>query len=253
MEDIVILEWTYEPADYFEQRINVSQDHYELEIESGSARARIPFGNFANDGATRHKIHASLDRRFRAVQAMTHTPYELAAPSQCQQSPDGRKHHTLFAESGSIQILGQSIDFAITDANGNVVADSRADRLKLKREFAERVAQVGERDALLVAILDCYSHAVNDAANELVHLYEIRDALSKRFGNETNARHELSIPKRRWSRLGKLSNDEPIKQGRHRGKALANMRDATSDELQECRDIAFELIAKYLDYVEKHR
>lgn len=250
MEDIVVLEWTYDPPDFFEQTLTVNETDYELEIESGAARARISVAKFNNDGSTRNEIHTSLDHRFRAVQAMTHQSYELTAPSQYRQLPDGRKHYWLFANSGMILIQGHPADIVVKDSDGNVIADSRSDRLKLKREIAERVATVGKRNVLLAAILDSYSNAVNDADDELVHLYEIRDALASHFGNEKTARQDLSISKRRWSRLGQLANDEPIKQGRHRGRATANLRDATVDELNECRDIAFEMITKYLDYAE---
>ena len=244
MDDIIVLEWTYDPPDYFEQKLTVADPSCELEIESGAAQARIPIAKF-DEASTRSEIHKSLDQRFRAVQAMTHHPYELTEPSQYRLLPDGRKQYWLFASNGLILVQGQPVDVIVKDADGNVIADSRADRLKLKREIAERVVGVGKRDDLLLSMLDSYSNAVNDPADELVHLYEIRDALAKHFGDEKTARSELSISKRRWSRLGQLANDEPIKQGRHRGRAAASLRDATVDELRECRDIAFEMISKY--------
>jgi hypothetical protein len=95
--------------------------------------------------------------------------------------------------------------------------------------------------------------SVRDPANALVHLYEIRDALSKHFGNDTAARKALGISINKWERLGILANDPSLKQGRHRGGSLGALRDATVKELGEARRIARSLIEGYLEYLERLR
>jgi hypothetical protein len=99
-------------------------------------------------------------------------------------------------------------------------------------------------------MLKSYDDAVNDPGNELVHLYEIRDSTAKHFGGESIARNVLNISGSRWSKLGRLANDEPLKQGRHRGKNPGALRDATEEELREARKIARELVVAYLSYLE---
>ena len=99
-------------------------------------------------------------------------------------------------------------------------------------------------------MLKSYGDAVNDPGNELVHLYQIRDSIAKQFGGESRARNVLGISQRQWSRLGKLANDEPLKQGRHRGKNPGALRDATEEELREARSIARELVEAYLNHLE---
>ncbi len=93
--------------------------------------------------------------------------------------------------------------------------------------------------------------AVNEPNNELVHLYEIRDALSTKFGGENAARTKLAISNANWSRLGQLANSAPLRQGRHRGKKVGELRDATESELKETRNIARNMIEAYFDYLEK--
>jgi len=100
-------------------------------------------------------------------------------------------------------------------------------------------------------LLQSNDKAANDPENELVYLYEIRDALSTNFGDDRKARTVLSITKSQWSRFGNLCNNEPLRQGRHRGEALGMLRDATAAELKEARDIAGAMIKAYLDYLEK--
>ena len=93
--------------------------------------------------------------------------------------------------------------------------------------------------------------SVKDPANELVHLYEIQDALSKYFGNDTAARKALGVSINKWRRLSSLANDPSLKQGRHRGLSLGALRDATKEELKEARNIAQSLVETYLEYLER--
>ena len=105
-------------------------------------------------------------------------------------------------------------------------------------------------DELLPVLLQSYDAAVKDPCNELVHLYEIRDALVNKFGHEANAKAALAITNTTWSRFGQLCNDEPLNQGRHRGKkAREGLRDARTDELSEARDIARTMVEAYSRYL----
>ena len=204
-----------------------------MTIDSGKVEARIRPEIYAKTFGMREQIHESLDNRFRGVQLLTHTPYELSKASMYRLHPDGRKDRTTFAESGVITLSVSDVDIAISDKDGNVVTDTRAERISRKRELSERVEHFRPLDPLVSVLVDSYTAAVSDPANELIHLYEIREALAKRFGNGHNAQSTLSVPRARWSRLGQLADDEPVKQGRHRGKNPGTLRDASEDELGE--------------------
>lgn len=91
---------------------------------------------------------------------------------------------------------------------------------------------------------------MNDPNNELIHLYEIRDTLSKKFWSKDAACKALNITDKWWSRLGQLANDEPLRQGRHRGKNPGTLRDAKGAELTEARNIARHFVEAYLEYLE---
>jgi hypothetical protein len=91
---------------------------------------------------------------------------------------------------------------------------------------------------------------VRDPNNELVHLYEIRDALSVKFGGDNSARAAIAITASQWSRLGQLCNNDPLRQGRHRGKTGEALRDASEGELVEARGIVRAMIEAYLQYLE---
>ncbi len=99
-------------------------------------------------------------------------------------------------------------------------------------------------------MLNSYHTAVADSNNELVHLYEIREGISAKFGSESAVRKLLNISSSQWSRLGQLCNNEPLKQGRHRGKTIGALRDASESELAEAREISRAMIEAYLQYLE---
>jgi len=77
-------------------------------------------------------------------------------------------------------VSGSTADFRVTDKDGNVIADSKRDRLEKKKSLAELIASHRPKDTLLAALLRSHDAAVHDPNNELVH-YEIRDALHSKF------------------------------------------------------------------------
>lgn len=249
MEDVVLLEWTFTPADYFEDEIRIVRSDYEMVINNGKVVARINPEAYGRDHQMRDSLHDALNDRFLGVQLVTHKPFDLSKASMCRILPDGRKDVTIFPESCVMTMRVGTVDIVQTDIDGNVVNDTRRERIEKKNEFAELVEKFRSKDTVCDSLVSSYKSAVNDPDNELVHLYEIRDALSKSFSGEANARQALGISSSDWSRLGQLANSEPLKQGRHRGKSAGELRDATSDELTEARRIARSFVEAYLRYL----
>ena len=250
MENIVVLEWTFTPPDYFESPLQITGDNYEMVIDAGKVEARIPPEVYASTADMRDQLHNALNDRFRGVQVLTHRPYQLSKASMYRLHPDGRKDVTIFAETGRITVHGYPVDIILKDKDGNVISDTRGERIATKQRFSELAEVHGRNDPLVPGLLESYAAAVNDPEDELVHLYEIRDALARHFGGEHEARNALSVSHRKWSRLGQLANAEPIEQGRHRGQNTGALRPATKDELTESREIARELIESYLEYLD---
>jgi hypothetical protein len=145
-------------------------------------------------------------------------------------------------------VEGLPIDVVFRKADGTVI-DSKADRLAAKRELAERVRQYAS-DEHLTAMLNSMARALTDKANCLVHLYEILDSLSSKFGGKTQAINALSLSSSHWNELGRLANHEPLQEGRHRGKMVYSLRPATKEELDRCKSIASKFVVEYLQYLE---
>lgn len=198
------------------------------------------------------KFHESLYNWFLGAQILNRKPFELSKPLMVRIHPNGRiyRNHYLNAEPGKYTITGGIVDFIITDPSGKVISDSRKERIEKMKRLAELVDKHRAQSPVLRSLLNSWKSSINRPDNELVYLYEIRDALSKKFGNENEARRILKISRRSWKRLGCLTSVEPLKQGRHPGKHVEALRDATEDELNKAHAIAQNLIEKYLDYLE---
>lgn len=246
MSATVVLEWDFSPSDYFEEAIEISRNDYTMAIANGHVQARIDATVYEANPGLRQTMHDALNDRFLGVQLLTHRAFKLSRSRMTQLHPDGRRDIFLEAEPGHIHLSGRMVDFQVLDKDGNVIADSKRDRIEKKKTLADLVATHRASDETLASLLRSYDAAVRDPNNELVHLYEIREAIAVRFGGEREARATLGINASQWSRLGQLCNDEPLRQGRHRGKAGGTLRDATNAELSEARGIARVMIEVYL-------
>ena len=248
--DVVVLEWKFFPPDYFEEVISIDRETYSLLIENGRIEARIDPTAYDQEHKMWDKLHEALNDRFLGVQLLTHKQYELSKASTHRLHPDGRRDITIFPEPIVMTMTVGSPDIIVKDKDGNIISDTRRDRIEKNKELAKLAEKYRSKDQVVGSILTSYKAAVTYPDNELVYLYEIRDALSSRFAGEGAARSTLGISNSKWSRLGKLANDEPLRQGRHRGKKIGELRDATESELKEAREIARNMIEAYLEYLE---
>jgi hypothetical protein len=248
--DKTTIEWSYEPPEFFERPIHRSYPEYDLIIQDGRVQAilKTPADPIPND------LKASIQKELEAIFTVwqvcihrTHKPLELGRMRVHQQRANGSiVHHAMIAALGSIAIAGHA-DFIVTDASGRVLRDSKAERIAEQYRFVDLVLKGVPKHPLVSVLLKSYSSAVNDPANEFIHLFEIREALQKHFGDEQNAKKQLGISNTKWGRLGILANTKPVVQSRHRGKYFEDLRPASLQELEEARVVAKELIEAFID------
>jgi hypothetical protein len=250
MSAVVLLEWKFSPPNYFEEAIQISRQDYTMTIADGQIQAKIDSAIYEANPSMRQGLHDALNDRFLGVQLFTHRAYELSKPTMTRVHPDGHKDYFVQLEPDRLVLSDGTVDTRLTDKNGNVISDSKQDRIEKKRSLAELVTTYRATDSVLAFLLRSYDVAVRDPSNELVHLYEIRDALKVRFGGDAAAKAALGISSPQWSRMGQLCNDEPLRQGRHRGKTVGVVRDASEGELAEARGIARAMIERYLHHLE---
>lgn len=251
MIEQIVVEWNYEPNDYFEDNFTIEYDNYNVEINSGIATARIAPRYIDKIDEIINELNQDLESRFLAVQVMTHRKYDFSKPSRHDLKEDGTKIIYLQVEDMICVTSMSSGDIIIHDANGNIISDTKQERVDKKKWFSETSAKFRIKDHTLNQMLKSYSSSVSDPNNELVHLYEIRDAASKKFGGESNARSKLGITKKEWSNFGLIANKKPFLQGRHRGNNAGVLRQADVSELETVRKIASKMVENYMIHLEK--
>lgn len=208
---------------------------YDVHVENGFIKTTLRDAQDV-DSALEQRILTDIEAILRARQLLIHRPFQLSGPRVRQ--INGEREDTAIRLRGVQAVLtGHPPDVIVNNSSGNVITDSRAERAAKGTAFLDALVSKIPRSAVLRALLESYSRSVSDPANELVHLFEIRDALQRQYNGKLRAQKALGITDNQWSAFGKLTNVEPVEQGRHRGKHAAR-RPATKKELAEARDFA---------------
>lgn len=247
MSSIVVLEWIFSPSDYFEPRNEIQQNGHTILIANGKAKVSIDSTVYDANPSIRDVLHKALDTQFKGILLFSHEPYELSQrPSKTTLHDDGNRDIELGPVS--IQTVSKvSAHLTITN-NGIVVADTRRDMIE-KEESLANLYNKHQTDEIFMPLLRSYEASVRDQKDEFVHLYEIRDALYRKFGRKLEA--TLNISHDDWSLFGRLCDEEPLQPSRHRGKKYGKLRDATDAELSEARRIALAMIEAHDSYLDR--
>lgn len=250
MNAVVVLVWEFSPPDYFETTIEISKDDYTMTIADGKAEAKIDSEVFDSNPSMRAALHNALNDQFLAFQLFSNREYDLPGSKIIRGHPDGLKEYILECGTATFKLTGGAVDFKKWDKDGNVVVDTKRDRIEKKKHLADLISRHQADDKALGLLLQSYYASRRDPNNELVHLYEIRGALSSKFGGKKKVESALKISSSDWDCFGRLCNHEPLRQGRHRGENYGTLRDATEAELTEARRIARIMIEAYLRHID---
>lgn len=220
MTDIAkaVLEWTYEPTNFFEEKATLELADGSIEIGEGKARGEFDAARFDEGEAFCKSMHGHLKSAFLAQQIQVHLPFTLAQPALARVHPDGRRDVSLTVESAVMVMSVGTVDIIVRDANGNITSDSKAERLEKQARFRADVGRILPQDIALKRMLQSFRNALEDRDNLLVHLYEIRETLSTKFSGGEAAQQAVKVSSADWSKFGRLANNEPLLEGRHRGK-----------------------------------
>lgn len=249
MELTIYLEFAYTPANYFEEPLCIEKEEYRLEIDSGKIKVILKGTGDEKNTEFFDKIQKEIENYFQAIQLVTHKNYSLSKYSLLKEYPDGRKATTVFPDPVIGDFCMCSADIKITSADGTVISDTKRERIDEEKFLAELISKFKNKDKIVQAVLKSYDSAVADPANELIHLYEIRESLCIKFGDKKNVKDILGITDTEWRNFGKLANTS--REGRHRGKVLDNLRKATVEELTMARRFAKKLILEYLKLLDR--
>jgi len=125
MSAVVLLEWKFSPSDYFEEAIEISRHDYTMTIADGKVEAKIESAIYDTNPSIRKVLQDSLNDRFLGVQLLTHRPYELSGSTMTRVHQNGRRDIFIELESACFVMSGGSVDFRVTDKDGNIISVGR--------------------------------------------------------------------------------------------------------------------------------
>ncbi len=238
------LEWTYEPTDFFEAPYRHGARDFDLMIDSGTAIANLSVPSDPVPSDLEASVRSCVENTFLVRQLEIHTTYKVEGPRTYQHS-SGRKSVSIrLVGISAVGMVGQA-DFMLKDSAGNIIRDSKAERITEHTSLLDLLAPKIQQSATLRDLLDSYSRSVADPDDEFTHLYEVREALSHHYGGKQPALRALGISKSDWQRFGNLTCHLPLEQGRHRGEHPHGRRPATDVELDEARKLARQWIIAF--------
>ena len=225
-----------------------------MRIDNGKREANVYSDVFENNPTMKDDLANSLNARFLGVQILTHKPYQISKALMYRLHPDGSRIAFFVQRPFGGIIFGGRSEIIIGNKDGNVIVDTRRDRIERKKKLSELV----ENTSVLTPRLPSFLTAI-------IWLLEIRIMswyiftiflifIEKIWGNKNKSRkmrkldacHALNISSEEWKYFERLANSEPLKQGRHRGMNPETLRSATESELDEARRIVRTFIEAYI-------
>lgn len=245
----IIAEWVYEPKNYFENIIVVEEDKLSLKISDGIIE--LILNNYKTVPEDLHNQYEDFVKSYFYKRMLeVNKKFYIKAASKKEINNNGN-----VIISPKLEPMRISVSFSANahiikkDMDGNIIYDSKVEEEKEQKKLLDKIQSSVSKEKIVSKILNSYNSALSNPANELVYLYDIREALKFYFGNEQKARTALNISKKDWSEAGRICNDLPVKQGRHRGACINDLRDATNVELQSVREIIKIMIKSFVEYI----
>ncbi|PKL81756.1 MAG: hypothetical protein CVV24_13660 [Ignavibacteriae bacterium HGW-Ignavibacteriae-3] len=246
----VFLEWTYIPKTYFENDIIVENDQIHLLISNGIAKMELKNYN-PQIKASHQEYNNFIESHFISRMIENRIDYTIKEGATIIEHDDGHTEVILKPETITITVTLPNPKVKITgfDKDGNINYDSEEEERKKQQEFLSKIQNVLDKDEIVPHIIESYKNSIRFPKEELIYLYEIIDALQTYFKGKSEAIGRLKISTEDWSELGRICNNLPLKQGRHRGQMIGKLKDSKEGELEKARDISRKILRSFINYL----
>lgn len=237
------LTWKFTPVDFFEAAYETTDGEARIRLDGGVAVATIDGG--VPERAVEKRLRGTVVRLLQVRALRSGRPFTLDETANPVEFRGPHRNIILRAGVGAISIASGNLDVVQTDAAGNVLVDTKAERIAADRSDLDDLLPKANRSAALARMLESFLTSLAHPEAEFVRLYEIRDALGAVYKSEGAGRNALSISKSDWTEFGRLANDAPVLEGRHSGKHSSDLRPATTEERAFMRRTAQDWIRRF--------
>lgn len=263
MSEDSVFTWTFEPKNLFrlgEGLIECELGAYRLIIRDGQVEAVVPdlrtIEGWPNVHDIKKELRHGVERFLDSRAIWTHETYQLSYEREAipEASEDELDHVLRVTATAKAKIQGHA-EIQVRGPDGDLIGDSRDVRKRQSKEFGRLTHRYYERDRTAYFIIRRYRAAIEDPDNEFIHLFDILEALKDRFDERSSdIRQRLGIEKDKFKTFCILANnpdEKPVRQGRHRGRNIEELRDASEAELSVARQVARELVFGYLQFLDE--
>jgi hypothetical protein len=201
---VVRLEWPLSPPNFFESDDEIAHAGFELDRARSVIFQQEPADSFDVSQGHIDEVEAELTAAMLGTQLVARKPFSLEKPRTIRIGPDGTQTIFVQLKGADIGFATDTIDLFLCGANGVTLQDTKAIRIAKRRRLSELVTKHFSSDRLLAALLRSYDTSIRDPKNELVHLYEIWDALASWLDGEARVHRLLGTTPAMRGRLTRL-------------------------------------------------
>lgn len=245
----IIMKWKLNPSDFLGGYESELFSRLQAKIEDGEITITRETQDVIDPSKERDQIQRIIYNYLLSISLVHRKVAFSLIPTDLAVESEGTRY--LNAEVGIYVLSRMDIDCIITNKDGQIIADTKKERMARQQKLFDLINNYGG-DPTALKILESYKNALDHGEKLLVYLYEIRDTLSKYFGNDETAKQMLNLSSRKWSKFGKIANDQSIKQSRHYSELSANSREITETERNLALSFAQNMIENYLKYLQQN-
>ncbi|TPG94638.1 hypothetical protein EAH72_17000 [Pseudomonas caspiana] len=243
-----ILEWSYIPSDLIDGVLDFEKYGGKMVAQDGRAKAEFDECDYRADTDLAGKLLQALQAKIAPIERRKHRAAQFSTlPTLTVMRSDGVSEVYLEGNA-SVTITEHLVLQLIRD--GVVIVDSAQERADEEMRQGEKLERHAD-DALLSRMLASHRNAMNDRNDEFVHLYEILDALEKKFGKLHRVADALAFDVSRLRAFQACCNT-PTTASRHRGNVSGPLRSPTQGEYETARSVAWDLVMAYATFLDSH-
>jgi hypothetical protein len=238
--------WGVKPSIPGQWRDTLKHDGFDVEIAGDWIEVRKEEDG-ERDVQQRHAetIVEGIIRKIGLAEKMRFTAVSGSVSQFDPQS--GRRDINVLLSDGLVLKASVHADVVATSANGEIVADSRKDRMSELLTFVDMSAANGTLRRMSDYMLEYH----DDPGKKLAPLFDIIELAAEVFGHEHKAATSLGVDLQRMKGATNVVNDASIRSGRHRGQELGCQRDPTPVEVHLCETVAEQIISEYANLVKR--
>jgi hypothetical protein len=254
----IVMTWRYSPSGYLGDLDVLVVKGYEIVISHDDVKVRIPAHLYDGTTDSFNEVEEILEKLFDSAMVANNSKYSISCKSINNYPGDGTEGVVLWPQNCVHSQFVKSVAIKQYDKDGRLVYDyeeeerkRKEQEIQMRNELASRLsylsaAVIGDKTA--IKIVGSYKASLDNDQYALVHLYEIRDALSTHFKGKKAAIKALNITKSDWDRIGDLANSEAVKGSRHEGKFSGPLSELSESLVKEAQRAAQKLVLAYFEY-----